>query len=218
MSTIPVAREAKLQPIEISDRVTISLSDVLLPVVLHPAKRFSDEELLEFCAANEVLRIERTAEGDLVVMTPAGGRTSNREGYIFRELDLWVEREAKGIAFNSNGGFLFPDGTMRSPDAAWLSSGQWNLLTKKQQEGFLPVCPEFVVELRSPGDRASQVEARLEFWMSRGVQLGWLIDPQRRLVMIYRSGQEPDTLLRPEFLDGEGPVAGFRLKMQRFWE
>ena len=217
MSAIPVVREAKLQGIEASDQVNISMSYALLPLVLRPGRRFSEEELMRFCAANEFLQIERTAEGDLVVMTPAGGRTSNREGYIFRELDLWAESEAKGIAFNSNGGFLFSDGTMRAPDAAWLSSGQWNALTDKQQEGFLPVCPEFVVELRSPGDRASQVEAKLEFWMSRGVQLGWLIDPQRRLAMVYRLGQEPETLLRPELLEGEGPLAGFHLKMQRFW-
>jgi Uma2 family endonuclease len=178
----------------------------------------SDQELLLFCAANEPLRIEHTAQGDLVVMTPAGGKTGNKEGYLFRELDLWVEREGKGIAFNSNTGFLLPDGSMRVPDAAWLSDEKWRALTGKQQDGFVPACPEFVVELRSPSDRASQVEERMEFWIDKGALSGWLIDPQRQMAMIYRPAVEPETLLKPEFLEGEGPVAGFRLKMQRFWE
>jgi Uma2 family endonuclease len=128
-----------------------------------------------------------------------------------------VEREGKGIAFNSNTGFLLPDGSMRLPDAAWLSSEKWQALTDKQQEGFVPACPEFVVELRSPSDRASQVEGRMELWIEQGAQLGWMIDPQRRLAMIYRSGQEPETLLAPEYLEGSGPVEGFRLAMERFW-
>lgn len=218
MSAAPVIWEGESQTVDNAEYASIFLSSVSFPLVLRPAKRLNDEELLRFCAANEFLRIERTAEGDLIVMTPAGSRTSNKEGYIFRELDLWVEREKKGIAFNSNIGVAFSDGNMRMPDAAWLSGPQWEVLTEKQRDGFLPVCPEFVVELRSCTDRASAVEAKMEFWMSRGAQLGWLIDPQRKLAMIYRSGREPETLLNPEFLAGEGPIAGFRLKMQRFWE
>jgi Uma2 family endonuclease len=107
---------------------------------------------------------------------------------------------------------------MRAPDGAWTSKLRFEALDEATQERFLPFCPEFVVELRSPSDRASRVEAKMEYWTTKGAQLGWLVDPQRKLVMIYRPGQEPETLMRPEFLEGEGPIAGFRLKMQRFWE
>jgi Uma2 family endonuclease len=217
MSAVPSPRENESRLSEIPEAAKLSLRSIPLPLVLHLPKRLSDYELLQFCAANEPLRIERTAEGDIVVMTPAGGKTGNKEGYIFRELDLWVEREGKGIAFNSNTGFALPNGAMRLPDAAWLSDEKWQSLTSRQQEGFIPVCPEFVVELRSPSDRASQVEERMEFWIEQGALLGWLIDPQRQLAMIYRPGREPETLLKPELLDGEGIIAGFRLKMQRFW-
>lgn len=194
------------------------LRHIAFPVILRPARPLSDEELLEFCRVNEISRIERTAEGDLIVMTPAGNRTSNKEGYLFRELDLWVERQGVGIAFSANLGVSFQDGVMRMPDVAWLSGAAWERLTEQQKDGLLPVCPEFIVELRSPSDRISEIEAKMEFWMSRGAQLGWMIDPQRKLAMIYRPGQEPETLLQPEFLDGDGPIAGFRLKMQRLWE
>jgi len=218
MSAIPVVWEDEPQTAGGGNHRTILLPGALFPVVLRPAMRLSDDEFLRFSAANESLRIERTAEGDFVVMTPAGSRTGNKEGYIFRELDLWVERDKKGIAFNSNIAVKFTDGNIRMPDAAWVSDSNWNSLTEEQKDGFLPHCPEFIVELRSPSDRASQVEAKMEFWMSRGAQLGWLIDPQRKLAMIYRPDQEAATLLQPEFLEGEGPIAGFKLKMQRFWE
>ena len=217
MSAIPSIREAGKELAAALGATSLSLDSVSLPLVLHPPKRLTHQELASFCAANELLRIEHTAEGDLIVMTPAGGKTGNKEGHLFRELDLWVERAGKGIAFNSNTGFLLPDGSMRLPDAAWLSSEKWQALTDKQQEGFVPACPEFVVELRSPSDRVSQVEGRMELWIEQGAQLGWLIDPQRRLAMIYRSEQEPETLLAPEYLEGSGPVEGFRLAMERFW-
>jgi len=218
MSAVPTVRRNASRLPEISGNAKLSLCSLPFPLLLRLPKRLSDHELLQFCAANEPLRIERTAEGDLIVMTPAGGKTGNKEGYIFRELDLWVEREGKGIAFNSNTGFLLQDGAMRLPDAAWLSDEKWRALTGKEQEGFVPACPEFVVELRSPSDRASQVEERMEFWIEKGALLGWLIDPQRQLAMIYRPGCEPETLLKPELLDGEGLMHGFRLKMQRFWD
>jgi Uma2 family endonuclease len=218
MSAVPIVWESEPRPELTADHGALVVPTAFFPLTLRPSRRFTDDEFLRFCAANELLRIEQTAEGELIVMTPAGNRTGNKEGYIFRELDFWVEREGNGIALNSNIAVSFADGNIRMPDAAWLSSDKWNSLTQKQKDGFLPVCPEFIVELRSPSDRISQLEAKMEFWMSRGAQLAWLIDPQRKLAMIYRSGREPETLLEPEFLHGEGPVAGFALKMQRLWE
>ena len=188
------------------------------PLVLRSARSLSEDELFDFCVANEPLRIERQPSGDLSVITPAGGTTSNREGYLFRELDLWVERQGSGIAFNSNGGFLLPDGSMRSPDAAWLSAEKWESLTVEQQRKFVPSCPEFVVELRSPSDIWPDLMSKMEAWLRNGAQLAWLIDPDRKIAVLYRAGRPREVLEGPEFLEGEGPVAGFRLKMQRLWQ
>jgi Uma2 family endonuclease len=197
---------------------TILLRSNAFPLILRPPKPLNDDQLLEFCAANDSLRIERSPAGELIVMTPAGGKTGNREGFLFRELDFWVEQQQRGIAFNSNTGFSLPDGSVRAPDAAWLSSEKWNRLTAEEQSRFLPFCPEFVIELRSPSDSIHDLEAKLTDWIANGAQLAWLIDPLRKLAVLYRPGCEPETHLQPEFLQGEGPVAGFTLKMQRLWE
>ena len=196
----------------------ILLRSISFPLVLRTPKSLSDDQLLEFCAANDLLRIERNPAGELIVMTPAGGKTSNRELFLGRELDIWAERDDHGIAFNCNGGFSLPDGSVRAPDAAWLSSEKWNSLTSEEQAKFIPFCPEFVVELRSPSDSLADLEQKMSDWMTNGAQLAWLIDPLRKLAILYRSGQQPETLLQPEYLKGEGPVSGFILKMQRLWE
>lgn len=151
-------------------------------------------------------------------MTPSGGKTSNREGYLSRELDFWAERDGKGISFNASGGFSLPDGSIRSADAAWLSSQKWNSLTREQQSKFVPFCPEFVIELRSPGDSVSDLESKMDEWMANGTELAWLIDPELKIAVIDRPGRAPETLQEPQVLRGEDPVAGFVLNMQRLWE
>jgi Uma2 family endonuclease len=218
MSAAPIAWEGTSRSLEDAEEAKIQLSGVSFPFLLRLPQPLDDDALLRFCSVNHSLRFERTGEGDLIVMTPAGGKTGNKEGYLFRELDLWVEQQGKGIAFNSNTGFSLPDGAVRAPDAAWLSDDRWNSLTDAQREKYLPVCPEFVVELGSPTYRVRGLEERLDDWMSRGVLLAWLIDPQRQLAVVYRQQREPETLSRPEFLTGEGPIEGFSLKMQRLWD
>jgi Uma2 family endonuclease len=188
-----------------------------LPAKIVPAARLSDEEFLAFCEANEPYQLEMNERGEILVMTPIGPESGNLEGYIFRELDLWVERSGKGFAVNSNTGFRLPDSSLRLPDAAWISSERWNSMTRLQRQKFGQFCPDFVVELRSPSDRATRVEKKMLKWMANGAQLAWLIDPIRRLAIVYRPSQAPETKVEPEFLDGEAPIAGFRLKMQRFW-
>ena len=187
------------------------------PITIISAAPLSDDEFMAFCRANEAYRFEQNADGEIIVMTPAGGKGANLEGYIFRELDLWVERTGNGFAFNSNAGFRLADSSLLLPDAAWVPLERWNSLTSAQQEKFPPFCPDFIVELRSPSDRITTIEEKMRQWMSNGAQLAWLIDPIRRLSVTYRPGSEPETLARPDLLEGEGPVAGFRLKMDRFW-
>ena len=178
----------------------------------------TEDELLAFCRQKKGYQIACEPDGTLHVTTPAGASTSRLNVYLNRELDIWAEADGRGVVFDSDVAVRFPDRSMRAPDAAWASKLRYEALDRAAQERFLPFCPEFIAELRSPSDRISQVEAKMEFWMSRGAQLGWLIDPVRKLAMIYRPNQEPETLPEPEFLHGEGPITGFALKMQRFWE
>jgi Uma2 family endonuclease len=193
------------------------IRSISFPFFLRPSRPISDDALLEFCAANDSLRIERNPAGELVVMTPAGGKTGKAELYIGRELDNWVEING-GDAFGSNTGFSLPDGSVRAPDAAWLSPEKWNSLTPEEQRRFVPFCPEFVIELRSPSDSIAELETKMTEWIANGAQLAWLIDPLRKLAVIYHPGHEPETLLQPDFLHGEGPIEGFVLKMQRLWD
>lgn len=198
--------------------IQLSLDPIPFPLLIRPDIPMTEDELLRFCRLNKGFDIECDPDGTLYVMTPAGARTSRLNVYLNRELDLWAENDGRGMTFGSDLGVLFPDRSLRAPDAAWTMKSRFEALDKAAQERFLPFCPEFIVELRSPSDRVSRVEAKMERWIANGAELAWLIDPQRRLGMIYRTGQEPETLLQPETLEGEGPVSGFSLKMNRFWE
>jgi Uma2 family endonuclease len=196
----------------------VLLRDVPLPVTIRPSALLSDEELLAFCSANSGLEIESDADGSIRVMTPAGPESSELNLLLAAELMVWSRQNGNGTVFGPDLGVRFADKTLRAPDVAWLSIERWSAYKTSRHEGFLPICPEFVAELRSRTDRASAIEAKMEFWMSRGAQLGWLIDPTRKLAMIYRPGQEPETLLQPESLTGEGPIVGFKIVMRNFWQ
>jgi Uma2 family endonuclease len=194
-----------------------SLELLTLPARIVPSARLSDEEFLAFCQANEPYQFEMNERGEILVMTPSGLEGGNFEGYVFRKLDEWVEQTGNGFAVNDNAGFRLPDTSLRLPDAAWISSNRWNSLSREERRKFGQFCPDFVVEVRSPTDRAATVEKKMLKWMANGAKLAWLIDPIRKLAIIYRPGQAPETKLHPEFLDGDAPIDGFRLKMERFW-
>lgn len=217
-AALPVRRGIDANSDEL-DHFELVLRNVLLPVTIQPARMLSDKELLAFCEANEALDIESDADGSITLGSPAGPETSYRIQILASALFFWAEETGTGVVCGPDLGIRFADRTLRAPDASWLSNERWKAARgrAKKLKGFLPVCPEFVAELRSPSDRASKVEAKMEFWMARGAQLGWLIDPERKLAMIYRPEREPETLLRPEFLEGEGPIKGFCLAMREFW-
>jgi Uma2 family endonuclease len=195
----------------------IALAEIELPVLLRLKRPMTDEELLRFCQANEALRVEREPNGEILVMTPAGSRTSKMNSRITRLLDEWAENDGRGVAFDSNGGFTLPDGSMRAADGAWVELRRWQALRAEQQAGYAPLCPEFVIELRSPTDRLEDLAAKMEQWIANGTQVGWLIDPERRVVEIYRAGQAAEVLQDPSSVQGDGPVAGFELVMTRIW-
>jgi Uma2 family endonuclease len=219
MSAAPAIRLIHEEELKSASLDEIVLRGIKLPVTIRAQRPLSDEELLSFCTANDGRDIECDSDGSIRVMAPAKSKTSLLNAILVAELLAWSRRTSKGVAFGPDLGIRFADQTLRAPDASWLSTQGWSRAQEEEQAnpGFLHHCPEFIAEVRSQTDRASQIEAKMEFWMDRGAQLGWLIDPIRKLAMIYRPGQEPDTLLKPEFLQGEGPLEGFRLEMKDFW-
>jgi len=186
------------------------------PIVLHPP-RMNDDEFYAFCQRYPNFRIERTAKGEVIIMPPTGGETSYRNSDLNYQLARWTKRDKRGIAFESNVEFILPSGAARSPDASWVLRSRLDKLTKSQKRKFLPLCPDFVVELTSPTDRLKQVKTKMREWMENGVQLAWLLDPDRTTAYIYRPGHEPEELVNPPKLAGESPVKGFTLNLTDIW-
>ena len=177
----------------------------------------TDEQFLDFCVQNRDHRIERTAEGKVIVMSGTGGKTGSRNLRISRQIGNWAEQDGRGEAFDSSTGFRLPNSAIRSPDASWVSRAKLAQLTEEQKDRFLPLCPEFVIELLSPSDRLPEVKLKMTEYMANGCQLGWLIDPASRRVTIYRP-EGITTLETPAHVEGEGPVAGFVLDLKYIWE
>jgi len=197
--------------------MNFNLAEMPLPLRFRPETPMSDEELMRFCAANDALRVERDANGEILVMTPAGSRTSHINSRITRLLDEWAEQDGRGVAFDSNGGFTLPDGSMRAADAAWVQLTRWDALSAEEQEKYAPLCPDFVIELRSPSDNLGDLRAKMELWIANGAQLAWLIDPEEKAVYLYIPGDSPQVLHYPTSVQGSGVVAGFELVMDRVW-
>ena len=189
------------------------------PVVLHtrPALEMDDEQLFEFCRINRGWRIERTAEGDLEIMVPTGGETSNRNSIINHQLAGWTLQDGTGVSFDSSGGFVLPNGAMRSPDALWVNSQRLADLTAEQKRKFLPLCPDFVVELRSPSDPLATVQAKMSEYVENGARLGWLIDPEERKIHVYESDKVARVLEHPSEISGDPVLSGFVLDLRRVW-
>lgn len=176
-----------------------------------------DEALFELCRRNPELRIERSSEGDLEVMTPTGGLSSHRNAEILFALMEWAHRDGRGLVFDSSGGFVLPNGAMRSPDAAWVLRSRLDELSPEVKQRFLPLAPDFVVELRSPSDELEKLQAKMGEYAAQGVRLGWLIDADERRVQVVRAGAEPEVLENPERLSGEPVLPGFELDLRPVW-
>jgi Uma2 family endonuclease len=177
----------------------------------------TDDELCEFCAKNEALRVERDANGDLILMSPTGLEGGGAELELGTDLTIWAREDGRGKSFGVSAGFTLPDGSMRSPDAAWMSWQRWNALPLAERKRFGRVSPEFVVELRSESDELAELQKKMKMWLTNGVELAWLIDPQRRIAEMYRAGQAVEVHEDPSSVQGTGVVAGFCLVMQRVW-
>ena len=164
--------------------MNLALEGVELPIRLRLEKPLTELELMHFCSVNEMVRVERDANGELILMSPTGLQGSSWNSELITELNLWARQDGRGKVFDSNGGFTLPDGSMRAPDAAWVSWRRWNVLSHEEQKRFGHVSPEFVIELRSEEDHLSMLQEKMRLWIRNGVELAWLIDPQRKVVEI----------------------------------
>lgn len=188
-----------------------------LTVNLESAITITDQQFYQLCRQNPDLKFERTAEGNLVIMSPTGGETGNRNGRLIQQLFNWSDNNELGIVFDSSTGFKLPNGADRSPDAAWVALKRWQSLTPEQQEQFVPLCPDFVVELMSPSDALDKAQEKMAEYLNNGVRLGWLINRKQRFVEIYRPNQPVEKLENPTQLSGEDVLPGFTLKLSYIW-
>ena len=199
----------------------MSQTNVELPIAVNipPALTLTvtREQFVQLALANRDLQLERTATGELIVMPPTGSDTGHRNLDIEGQLWLWNRQTKLGKAFNSSSGFHLPNGANRSPDASWVRQERWNALTREQQKGFAPLCPDFVLELRSESDNMAPLQAKMREYMENKARLGWLIDRKNKKVEIYRQSQDVEVRDFPTTLSGEDVLPGFVLDLTEVW-
>ena len=197
----------------------VKQNSYISPVVLHwpPSMRVVNDQFFEFCQANKELRIERTAQGDCEIMAPTGGETGWRNSGLTAQLYNWAEREGSGVVFDSSSGFVLPNGAIRSPDVSWVKRTRLAVLTSEQKQRFLPLCPDFVIELRSPSDNLKALQDKMQEYIENGASLGWLIDTEARQVLVFQPQQKLISLEQPEVMSADEVLKGFELDMQKIW-
>ena len=191
-----------------------------VPIVLRldPIVQLTDLQLEALSSVNEILRIERNAQGDLELQYLTPTVTSHRNAFICSRLGLWARENGNGAAFSSSAGFTLPNGALRSPGASWILKSRLAELTEEQKDGFAPISPDFVIELRADADNPSVLRRKMDEYMDNGVRLGWLIDTVDYLIYIYRPGAAVEILEGPESLSGEPVLPGFTLDLNPIWE
>ncbi|MFS8857010.1 Uma2 family endonuclease [Synechococcus sp. H55.7] len=190
----------------------------MIALNLQPSLELTDEVFEQLCRQNPELRLERTAQGELVAMAPVGSESGLRNADLLGQLWQWNRRTSLGLVFDSSTGFALPNGAIRSPDADWVAKERWQQLTPQQRRRFAPLCPDFVLELRSPTDDLATLQAKLQEYLENGSRLGWLIDPESQRVYVYRPGQLPQILERPTCLEGDPVLPGFVADLSLVWE
>jgi Uma2 family endonuclease len=193
-------------------------TDILGMVLkMQPNIIISDEQFFDFCQENRDFRIERNHLGELLIMPPTGAETDERNFNLTGQLWTWTKQDGIGVGFGSSGGFTLPNGAVRSPDAAWIRKARWEAIPVEQRKRFAPICPEFVVELRSETDNLKTLQEKMEEYIANGTELGWLIDRKQRKVFIYRPEQAVKELNNPSTLSGEDVLPGFVLDLSQIW-
>lgn len=194
-----------------------TLRDESVVLRMRPAVRITADQLLELSSLNRDLRLELTAEGELVVMPPTGWETGDKDSELNMQLRLWAKRDGTGRSSSSSTGFVLPNGAIRSPDAAWVANSRLSVLSAEQRKKYLPLCPDFVIELRSPSDTLRTTQEKMEEYIENGTRLGWLLDPSHRRVYVYKPGESIKELENPEKVSGEGILPGFELDLREVW-
>lgn len=189
------------------------------PLIVHlqPVLDLSDEQLFEFAGINRDLRIERNAQGELIIMPPTGGETGRRNAEITIQLGVWAKRDGRGATFDSSTGFRLSNGAVRSPDASWVARSRLANISDEEKQKFIPLSPDFVIELRSVTDSLSLLREKMQEYLDNGTQLGLLLDPEQRRVYVYRAGAEVEELIGPESVSGEPLLPGFVLDLREIW-
>lgn len=196
--------------LEFPDSPSAVRSFVLVPPM-------SDAELECFCQRNDVFRIERTREGKIIIMTPAGMQSSGGNFYLGIQFGKWWETHETGYAFDSSGGFYLPDGSMLSPDVSYITAETLAKVPENRRDKFPYICPDFVIELTSPSDTFTATKKKMMRWIENGVQLGWLIHPKKRQMFVYTASDKAPVLVTRGVVEGIGPVQGFQLNLDEFW-
>jgi Uma2 family endonuclease len=177
----------------------------------------TDERFYQLCQDNEDLRLELTADGDLIIMAPTGGTTGSRNADINFQLTAWARKDGAGLSFDSSTMFILPNGANRSPDGSWVSRDRWDALSQDERDKFVPLCPDFVLELRSPSDSLRFLQEKMREYIANGAQLGLLIDPKPKRVYVYRADQSVESLDNPTGISCDPVLPGFVLELKDIW-
>lgn len=184
---------------------------------VQPIWQLDDEQFLKLSQANPELKLERTPQGNLIIMSPTGGETGNRNAELIAEFSFWNRQKQQGKVFDSSTGFKLPNGAIRSPDVAWLQQERWDSLSQEERRKFPCLAPDFVLELRSETDSLANIQSKLQEYIENGVRLGWLINPVEQQVEIYRACQEKKVLDNPKTVSGEAVLEDFILALSIVW-
>lgn len=176
-----------------------------------------DEQFEQLCRNNPDIQFERSATGELIIMPPVGAESGNRELDLMGQLWAWNRRTKLGKTFSSATCFKLPNGALKSPDAAWIELSRWDSLSPEKQKKFAPICPDFVIELRSESDSLQTLQQKMQEYIDNDAKLGWLIDPQAEAVTIYQPHQTPEILQKPQSLSGGDVLPGFICELDFLW-
>ena len=188
--------------------ITLNLNSII---------KLTSEQFYQLCEENPDLKLERNANGELIVMPPTGGETGKSNSTANAQIWTWNDRTELGEVFDSSTGFTLPNKADRSPDVSWVEKSRWEALTPEQKDKFIPLCPDFVIELLSPSDSLKKTQEKMQEYMENGCRLGWLINRKKREVEIYRPGQDVEILQSPQTISGEDVLPGFVLNLQKIW-
>jgi Uma2 family endonuclease len=205
--------------VDFASVATIPLPEKAETLIIRPGLRqFTDEEFTEFCSQNPDLRIEMNSEGELMIMLPVVSEGGRKNFVLTTRFGVWVAADGTGVGFDSSAGFTLPNGAKRAPDVSWIRRERWDALSDDQKNDFAPICPDFVVELRSKSDRLRPLKEKMEEYIENGAKLGWLIDPLERRVHIYRPDAQVEVLDNPSEVAGGALLKGFTLKLEGIFD